>query len=82
MPFLSRFTNVTWNYSEKSHAKGAPDGIGGAIKREADLYVNRGGGLQTPKTPDEMRLHSLLVTSEMFTLSFQNLSQQPHASQS
>lgn len=54
VPFLSGFTNVTWNYSEKSHGKGAPDGIGGAIKREADLYVNRGGELQTPKALYEM----------------------------
>ena len=45
---------MTWNYSEKSHGKGPPDGIGGAIKREADLYVNRGGALQTPKALYEM----------------------------
>ncbi|KAK1875721.1 Isopentenyl phosphate kinase [Dissostichus eleginoides] len=54
VPFLSGFTNVTWNYSEKSHGKGAPDGIGGAIKREADLYVHRGGELQTPQDLYEM----------------------------
>ena len=37
VPFLSAIKNVTWNYSEKSHGKGAPDGIGGTImgdKRE------------------------------------------------
>jgi len=54
VPFLSGITNVTWNYSEKSHGKGAPDGICGAIKREADLYVNRGGELQKPKALYEM----------------------------
>lgn len=48
VPFLSRFNHVTWNYSEKSHGKDAPDGIGGAVKRHADLYVRRGGELQTP----------------------------------
>lgn len=48
VPFLSGFKHVTWNYSEKSHGKGAPDGIGGAVKRDADLYVRRGGELQTP----------------------------------
>ncbi|CAB1429993.1 unnamed protein product, partial [Pleuronectes platessa] len=42
------FKHVTWNSSEKSHGKGAPDGIGGAVKREADRYVQRGGELQTP----------------------------------
>lgn len=54
VPFLSGFTKVTWNYSEKSHGKGALDGIGGAIKREADLYVHRGGELQTPQDLYEM----------------------------
>ena len=37
LPFLSGFKHVTWNYSEKSHGKGAPDGIGGAVKsKDAD----------------------------------------------
>ena len=36
VPFLSGFEYVSWNYSERSHGKGAPDGIGGAVKREAD----------------------------------------------
>lgn len=54
VPFLSGFTKVTWNYSEKSHGKGAPDGIGGAIKREADRFVQRGGELQTPQQLYEM----------------------------
>lgn len=48
VPFLTGFKHVTWNYSEKCHGKGAPDGIGGAVKRDADLYVRRGGELQTP----------------------------------
>ena len=47
LPFIYGFKNTTWNYSERAHGKGAPDGIGGAVKREADLYVQRGGELQT-----------------------------------
>ncbi|CAJ1050756.1 uncharacterized protein LOC111858282 [Xyrichtys novacula] len=54
VPFLSGFKHVSWNYSEKSHGKGAPDGIGGAVKRDADLYVRRGGELQTPLDLYEM----------------------------
>ena len=54
VPFLSNFTQITWNYSEKSHGKGAPGGIGGAVKRDADLYVQRGGDLQTPLDVYEM----------------------------
>lgn len=33
---------MTWNYSEKGHGKGAPDGIGGCIKRMADRLVAHG----------------------------------------
>ncbi len=54
MPFLSGFKHVSWNYSEKSHGKGAPDGIGGAVKKDADLYVRWGGELQTPLDLYEM----------------------------
>lgn len=46
VPFLSGFKYVTWSYSERSHGKGAPDGIDGAVKRDADLH---GGKLQTPE---------------------------------
>lgn len=43
------FIMVTWNFSEWSHGKGAPDGVGGALKCIADNYVHGGGDLQTPK---------------------------------
>lgn len=49
IPFLSGFTRVTWNFSERSHGKGAPDGVGGALKRIADTAVNRGADIQTPE---------------------------------
>ena len=32
----------TWNFFEASHGKGAPDGVGGALKRTADKLVNTG----------------------------------------
>lgn len=49
IPFLSGFQQVTWNFSEKSHGKGAPDGVGGAVKRTADSAVQRGADVQTPE---------------------------------
>lgn len=33
---------VRWHYTEKGHGKGAPDGIGGAVKRSADSSVGQG----------------------------------------
>ena len=33
---------VNWNFFEASHGKGAPDGVGGAIKRAADRLVPHG----------------------------------------
>ncbi|KAK0145791.1 hypothetical protein N1851_015288 [Merluccius polli] len=47
VPFLYGFKNVSWNFSEKAHGKGAPDGVGGAVKRLADAAVLRGRDLQT-----------------------------------
>ncbi|KAF8785181.1 hypothetical protein HNY73_010755 [Argiope bruennichi] len=32
---------ITWNYSEVGHGKGAPDGLGGTLKRTADALVAR-----------------------------------------
>ncbi|KAL3274791.1 hypothetical protein HHI36_019575 [Cryptolaemus montrouzieri] len=34
--------NFTWNYSEPGHGKGAPDGVGGTLKRSADQAVAEG----------------------------------------
>ena len=34
------FKYATWNFMEAGHGKGAPDGIGAAIKRQADEVVN------------------------------------------
>ena len=33
------FRKATWNFLEAGHGKGAPDGIGGALKRQADSLV-------------------------------------------
>ena len=39
------FKNGTWNFHESGHGKGAPDGIGGALKRAANLKVLHGKGI-------------------------------------
>lgn len=38
-PHKRGFHKVTWNFFEASHGKGAPDGIGGTLKRSADTLV-------------------------------------------
>lgn len=49
VPYTLGFKKIAWNFSERSHGKGAPDGVGGALKRVADKYVHGGGDLQSPK---------------------------------
>ncbi|KAJ2952834.1 hypothetical protein O0L34_g7199 [Tuta absoluta] len=43
--YLSAELNVeelSWHYSESGHGKGAPDGVGGCLKREADSHIAHG----------------------------------------
>lgn len=39
---LPSIQSATWNYSESGHGKGAPDGVGGVLKRTADRIVAQG----------------------------------------
>lgn len=52
MHFLSKFSQntITWNYSESGHGKGAPDGVGGSLKRMADQIVAEGKDVACYKT--------------------------------
>nr|CAH7721805.1 unnamed protein product [Callosobruchus chinensis] len=36
------FSKISWNFFESGHGKGAADGVGGALKRQADAIVARG----------------------------------------
>ncbi|KAK5648396.1 hypothetical protein RI129_003288 [Pyrocoelia pectoralis] len=38
--------SITWNYTERGHGKGAPDGVGGVIKRIADRLVAMGQDIE------------------------------------
>ena len=49
VPYTRGFKRVTWNFSEHSHGKGAPDGVGGVYNRKADMHVLGGSDLQTPR---------------------------------
>lgn len=42
------FKAGTWNFFESSHGKGAPDGVGGALKRAANMYVANGHDIADP----------------------------------
>ncbi|KAL3991641.1 mitochondrial fission process protein 1 [Sarotherodon galilaeus] len=44
-PFKKGFKNISWNFFEASHGKGAPDGIGATLKRSTDTIVRHGGDI-------------------------------------
>lgn len=41
-PFKKVFKDISWHFFEASHGKGAPDGVGGTLKRSADRIVRHG----------------------------------------
>lgn len=43
-------SSVRWHYFESHHGKGAPDGIGGCVKRSADNIVARGQDISNYET--------------------------------
>lgn len=47
---LPNVLSLSWNYSERGHGKGAPDGVGGCLKRVADMHVAQGGDLPNVKS--------------------------------
>ncbi|KAI4893799.1 hypothetical protein NFI96_020780, partial [Prochilodus magdalenae] len=62
------FTAGTWNFFEASHGKGAPDGVGGALKRRADSQevvekkaVFRRCPVNLPPIPFTMRMHQAVT---------------------
>ena len=55
----SMFARATWNFFPTSHGKGAPDGIGGTVKRTADNLVLRGNDMTDGHTFFEKVSNSL-----------------------
>ena len=48
-PFDFGFHTISWHFFESGHGKGAPDGIGGALKRTADRQVKLGKDIPNAK---------------------------------
>ena len=42
IPFNMGYSDISWNYYEAGHGKGAPDAVGAAMKRNADVLVSHG----------------------------------------
>ena len=61
VPFVQGFTHVTWNFTEASHGKGAPDGVGGALKNLADRIVAYGTSIPDADTLFEQLNHNSSV---------------------
>ncbi|XP_053599993.1 uncharacterized protein LOC128683137 [Plodia interpunctella] len=57
------FRKISWNFFESGHGKGAADGIGGTIKRQADAIVARGNDIA-----DVFQFFSALKDANKITL--------------
>lgn len=44
-PFNKGFKDISWNFFQASQGKGAPDGVGGTLKRSADKIDHHGGDI-------------------------------------
>lgn len=62
VPSAQGFERTTWNFFPTSHGKGAPDGIGGTVKRTADSLVLRGKDIVDGTVFHEMVGRSLCST--------------------
>lgn len=75
IPFELGYSSVNWSFMEAGHGKGAPDGIGAVVKREADRAVLHGRDISSAKC-----LHDVLVSSDVslkiFTVTEEDVSLQ------
>jgi hypothetical protein len=44
---LRDIASFNWIYSESGHGKGAPDGVGAAVKRRADAHIAEGHSIDS-----------------------------------
>ena len=65
VPYTWGLKQITWNYSERAHGKGALNGVGGAVKRMADNHVHGGQDTQSPKD-----LYEFLARKEVPNIKF------------
>ena len=71
-PFEMGLDEVSWNFYEAGHSKGAPDGVGAAVKRTADDLISHGKDVLTARNLHDQLLPSttiklFLVTEEEIT---------------
>ncbi|XP_022194488.2 uncharacterized protein LOC111052160 isoform X2 [Nilaparvata lugens] len=72
------FQNATWSFFESSHGKGAPDGVGGALKRMANHYVAHGCDITDATVffnlmKEKSKIKLFYVTDNDIEQSFENL---------
>lgn len=75
-PYKYGFKRITWNFFEASHVKGAPDGVGGALKRSADRIVPQGGDIPDAQNFYD-KLRSLNTSDELFFISEMDIESKP-----
>ena len=63
--FNQKFVSGSWSYCESGHGKGAADGIGGSLKRQADRVVAQGIDIPDPQTLYRM-LYGKTITKLFF----------------
>ncbi|XP_041713164.2 uncharacterized protein LOC121546167 [Coregonus clupeaformis] len=66
VPYELGFKKVTWNFLEAGHGKGPADGIGAAVKRQADSLVAKGIDLPTGKVLYEQLLNQQSTVKLMY----------------
>ncbi|XDV36664.1 hypothetical protein PO909_006404 [Leuciscus waleckii] len=75
-PYKLGFENINWNYFEAEHGKGAPDGVGGALKRSADRAIKHGEDIPNALILYE-RLKSNNSSVELFYISVDDVESKP-----
>lgn len=60
---------LNWNYFEAGHGKGAPDGVGGELKRSEDRAIKHRGDIFNAPIPLENGVLSVMMTKPILALS-------------
>lgn len=71
--FFPKLETVTWNFSEPGHGKGAMDGIGGSLKRNADKSVLHGNEITCAKDLVEIFVKSKTKVIEVSPTAIENM---------
>ena len=73
IPIEMGFKSVNWNFLEASHGKGAPDGVGAVVKREADRSVSHGKDITKAENLIET-LNSINLAVKLFLVTDEQIS--------